>query len=477
MKKANRWIWIFAVIFLFLCYFSCRKQNTEEGAYLNFSSNQILFDTVFTSISSVTKYFTVKNSHNFDLKFRIFLAGGKQSFFSINVDGQAGTSFSDVIIPAKDSIFIFVKANIHPSDQNMPFLVTDSVVFMSGNVLQDVDLLAYGQDAHFVVGDKELSMLGSVKYKIVAGANETVTWSNNKPYVIYGAAVVDSLGKLIIEAGTQIYVHKNGLLWIAKDGNIEVNGTATNPVVFQGDRREEWYQNDYEQWNRIWINEGTKNNYIRHAIITNAVIGIQLESWTGTVSNTTYIENTIIKNTAASAVLARMANANISNSLFYNNGGGSLLLHVGNFNLKHVTIANDFSVANSNREMPSLYVSNYYEDNLNQILESGNTRFSAENCIIVGNKEIEYLAQKRDPLELTLNMENCLLKVTESQSYFQNCLINSDPKFKDRYASVYLLSAESPAIDAGKTGIGIWSDILGNVRDNKPDLGAYEYQP
>jgi hypothetical protein len=114
------------------------------------------------------------------------------------------------------------------------------------------------------------SWVGNIHYKIVAGAGETTVWTNDKPYVIYGWAAVDSLGKLIIEPGTRVYLHNGSGIWVYRFGNIHVNGTQEQPVLFRGDRLESWYNTDYAQWDRIWINEGSAENVIQHAIITNA---------------------------------------------------------------------------------------------------------------------------------------------------------------------------------------------------------------
>ena len=95
---------------------SCHKDISDENANVEFSTTQVTFDTVFTTVGSATKNFRIYNPHNFDIKVDIDLARGAQSQFSINVDGQAGYSFSDVEIPAKDSIFVHVKVNVNPND-------------------------------------------------------------------------------------------------------------------------------------------------------------------------------------------------------------------------------------------------------------------------------------------------------------------------------------------------------------------------
>ena len=79
----------------------------------------------------------------------IRLATGDQSMFRLNVDGLPGRSFSDVEIGADDSIFIFVEVTVDPNNQNTPLVVTDSILFETNGNLQDIDLVAWGQDAYF----------------------------------------------------------------------------------------------------------------------------------------------------------------------------------------------------------------------------------------------------------------------------------------------------------------------------------------
>ncbi|MCQ2285441.1 MAG: right-handed parallel beta-helix repeat-containing protein [Bacteroidales bacterium] len=452
---------------------SCKKMEPDANAKLSFSTMQLSFDTVFTSVGSVTKRFTVINEHNFPVNVSVRLAGGKQSLFSINVDGVAGPEVDDVEIAANDSMFVHVKVNVNPGNQNTPFLVTDSIIFMTGNVTQDVDLLAFGQDANFIIADKWLG--SSIHYKVVAGENETVTWTNEKPYVVYGWAVVDSVGKLIIEEGTKIYFHSGGGLWVYKDGNLQVNGTAENPVRFCGDRTQAWYDTDYAQWDRILINEGQKENVIQYAEITNSYIGIQLDTWTEPTYNNNKIQNCVIHNTAGSGVLARASKMEMTNCQISNNGVCGLQLETGLYYVNQATIANYFS--QSVRKNPAVFLANSYTNANTGVMFVGDlyTRFT--NCIVYGSLENEVVMKKyTDPTLMFDNrFDHCLLRCTSTSEYFVDCKRNMDPKFTKYKDQDFTLQAGSPAIDAGKTGLGIACDITGAARDASPDMGAYEY--
>ena len=195
---------------------SCKKDiiNEDTGLRLTFSQDTVFFDTVFTSIGSVTKYLTVHNPSNQKIRISsIRLAGGPASAYQINVDGDATYDAKDVELEPKDSMYIFIRANIDPTNINSPFVVSDSIVFLTNGNWQKVDLVAWGQNANYILADTYIP--GYPKFKIVAHENESVTWTAEKPYVIYGYAVVDSTAMLMITRGAHIYFHNNGGLWMS----------------------------------------------------------------------------------------------------------------------------------------------------------------------------------------------------------------------------------------------------------------------
>lgn len=465
--KAYRNILFFILIASIL--FCCQKKESDENSKLAFSTEQVSFDTVFTTVGSVTQNFRVYNPHNYDVKVDIFLAGGRASAFSINVDGLAGTSFTGVEIPAHDSLFIHVKVNVNPNDQSLPFLITDSVIFRHGKTIQDVDLLAYGQNAHFIIANEGS---GSLRYKIIAHEHEVAHWTNDLPYVIYGGyAAVDSLGTLIIDPGTKVYFHNGAGLWVYRFGNIQAVGTKEEPIIFRGDRSS-WFDTDYAQWDRIWLNESDIDNHFEFVEIKNAFIGLQVEALSEMRSGRTILKNCTIHNTYNSGILARATRLSAENCQISNNGACGLQLHIGDYDFKHLTVANYFS--QSKRDNPTVYVSNLYESGNYAYI--GNTEADFTNCIIYGMLTDEVgLYQSGNETTLTATFENCLIRNTQSLSNFVNCIRNQDPLFTNNSNQEYTLRDGSPAINAGKPGIGITTDITGAPRDATPDIGAFEY--
>ena len=194
---------------------SCRKElkvDDDPSLKLEFSSDSIIFDTVFTTVGSITRNLKVYNRHDKAVNISsIRLMGGSSSNYRINIDGTPGIEDRDIEIAGNDSLYIFVRVTIDPTAGTTPFVVTDEISFLTNGNDQKVVLAAWGQDAHYIVADKTI---GSIKYRIVAPEDSTVTWPADKPYLVYGYAVVDSTGSLTIEAGAQVHFHNNSGLWV-----------------------------------------------------------------------------------------------------------------------------------------------------------------------------------------------------------------------------------------------------------------------
>ena len=456
----------------------CHRNNNFDGVKLEFSADTVMFDTVFTTLTSSTRSFTVHNNTASPLEVDIVLAGGKLSYYSINVDGVAGTEFRNVEIPPHDSIFIFVKVNINPTNQNLPYLVTDSIMFYQESLTQSVQLVACGQDAHFILPDH---LGGSLHYNIVAHEHEHVHWTNDKPWVIYGWAVVDSLGKLTIDPGTKVYVHKGGGIWVYRYGNIHINGTLDEPVTITGDRLESFFDNDYAQWEALWINESAADNLIENAIISNSSYGIHFEALEEYTGNKNIINNSVIHNNNVMGIRAEGATIEMNNCQVSNNGKYSLALMVGDFTLNHVTVANYFT--QSSRKTPAVALTNNYikteaiGNEVFNVAYIGDANATFNNCIIYGSLENEFNIGTKNGAELNYTFHNCIVRRDSIQNeHFINCF-NKNPKFISTYGQNYNIEETSPAVDAGMEGLGITTDILGRPRNGVPDIGAYEYYP
>lgn len=480
---------------LFILLASCRKEDEifdGSSAQLNFSTDSITFDTVFTTIGTSTKYFMVHNPYSETVKISsIRLIGGQQSNFRINVDGRSGNSHQDVEIPPKDSIWVFVEATVDPNNLQNPFVIEDYVEFITNSNRQTVKLVAWGQNAIYYTPTTFSNNLPD--YTCLTGPcgddipPVNVQWTDSLPIVIYGYVVVDSLDELTIQAGTKVHFHNSAGLWVYSGGKLTVNGTKEEPVIFQGDRLELPYSERPGQWDRIWINEGAQNS-INYAIIKNAFIGIQAEVLPFT--NPPYdpntpryleIKNTIIDNSASVGLLSSIFSIDAENLLITNSGQHNVVLRsAGDYSFTHCTFANYFDAAN--RETPSFFVLNsFVTANATQVI--GVPEVQLYNSIVDGDLDNEFDTEVINNGSITFDVQNTLLKTTyntSNASEFQNIIKNpSSEIFNDPLNGDFELFEQSVARNGGNINFAnqVPLDLNGESRttDGQPDLGVFEW--
>jgi hypothetical protein len=465
---------------------SCRlelKVDDNPSLKLEFSSDSIIFDTVFTTVGSITRNLKVYNRHDQAVKISsIRLLGGTESHYRINVDGASTIEESDIEIAGKDSLFIFIRVTIDPTSGTTPFVVSDDIAFLTNGNEQHVVLAAWGQDAHYIIADKSI---GSLRYSIVAGEDSAVTWPADKPYLVYGYAVVDSTGSLSIEEGAQIHFHNQSGMWVYKGGSLKVMGTQENPVVFQQDRLEPYFRDLPGQWDRIWLNEGSVNNEINYAVIRNGFIGLQAETLQEPMGNQLILTNTLIENMSGIGILGRQYAITGINNVIANCGQLGILLQGGLYDFRHCTFANYFRDAV--RQDPNLALTNYYVDP-SDVLYIYNMDAYFGNSIVYGDKSEEMLLDYQEEATFNYQFDHCLLKTEMNigdDQLFPGCIKNKDPLFVDITKNNLALDTLSPAIDMGSINVInsssfpsiIDKDILGISRISSPDMGAYEYIP
>ncbi len=458
---------------------SCEQNQftTDPSDKLEFSNDTVQFDTIFTSIGSTTKYFTVINPHNKDIEVdRISLARGKNSVYRLNIDGYQATSLSDVHIPAGDSIFVFVELTINPSANDM--VEKDSVQFSVNGNSQDVKLVAFGQNVHLIDGN--------------VISNDT-TWTDDKPFLIYNSVLIDENANLQIQAGTQLHFHYGSSMLV--EGSLKTYGTLDQPVVFQGDRLEEAYRDEPGQWG-AWLElengglyilgglhflSGSKNNELNYTEIKNSIVGLRADSVVTPGTPTVKMKNCIVQHMNVAGLYGAGAHIEAENSVFANCGQyTAALLYGGKYDFKHCTFANYYT---GSRQNSSLVMNNYftYEGEGGTILDARPFEASFGNCIIHGNLEEELDIDGVEEAGFDYVFNHCLLKTqsnTDSEQYI-SIIRNEDPEFIDKYDTYdFRLDSLSPALNQGDPDIAnevpLDYDGYSRLSGEGPDLGAYE---
>ncbi|RZL50544.1 MAG: hypothetical protein EOP00_03955 [Pedobacter sp.] len=454
------------LIFTLFCslFAACNKDeeiSLETDAKLSFSSDSVLFDTVFTSIGSSSRRLKISNPNESAINVtNIKLSGGNSSAFSLNINGQAVAETTNLKINGKDSINVFVKVNINPTTQSLPFIVQDSVLFYFNGQKQSIHLVAYGQNANFING---------------TSINGNVIWDSKLPYLIYNSLTVTENSSLTISPGSKILFHGNSTLSVK--GTLIVNGNKTDSVLFASDRLEKTYQNETGQWNGIHFYPESKNSTINYAVIKNGTAGITVDGRSGNGKPKLLLTNSIIKNMEVVGFLGYETELTAFNNLFYN-CGQYLLYGAGGgiYNLKQNTFAgyNDLKFA---RKTSAVYLSDFISST-----QSSNLTLALVNNIIYGQLVDEFIIDKKAPnTVLAASIKNNLLKTSKTGFDGDGNFINTEPQFIDPLNYIFKLGNLSPANNKGLNltsdpyfSLFLNKDLKNNIRIFPSELGCYE---
>ncbi len=463
---------------VFLAFWSCRDDgfDVDPDIRLSFSTDTLLFDTVFTSLGSSTRAFKVYNNHNRRIQLNeVSLTGGASSFFRINVDGRTGTTIRNIPMEAGDSLFVFVEVTVDPVNQNLPLIISDSVVFQTNGNVQDVKLVAWGQDARFI--HPNYTTADGLSYHLI---DQNTIWDAQLPYVVYGLAVVAPGVSLEMAEGTQVHFHNNSSLIFLQESSLKIFGSQELPVSIQGDRLEPFYRNQPGQWGRIWLTAGSKDHEIHHAVIKNGTVGLQVDTLGSLTDPTLVLKNTVVKNMSMVGLFAQGSHVEAENLAISNCGQYAVLLALGGtYDFRHLTIANYF--VQDARQTPSVLLNNYYEDGDGNLQRRAFERVYFGNSIVYGNLQDEIGFDLYEGSSSKAVFDHCIIRSRLPQSHpgFIQVWLNNDPLFMDNAVHDFRLGEESPAIGAGDPSIALQvpTDLFGRDRTQRPDLGAVQFEP
>lgn len=512
----KRTFYFIACFSLLLLWSSCRKDFDfiPSTGSLEFSKDTVYLDTLFTNIGSSTYNLKVYNSSDNDISIpNISLNRGEASSYRLNVDGNAGKSFNNVEIQAKDSIFIFVETTVDIEDEaatNFEFLYTDKINFDTGSNLQTVALVTLIKDAVFIYPNRDnttgvietltLDLNGEIIETEIQGRElltSELTFTNQKPYVIYGYATVPSGETLTVNAGARVHFHANSGLLVTENASLQVNGTLStdetlmeNEVVFEGDRLEPAFANVPGQWGAIWLFENSANNSINYATIKNGTVGVLSDGNPNDVIDKLTITNSQLYNFSSYGILGRNTSIKAENIVINNTGQVSFAATLGGkYNVTHATIANYWT--SSFRQFPALLINNFVLDADGNALLANLTEANFNNCIIYGNDNPEFLIDEIPDNAVTFNFKfsNCLLRFEDPSSNFEgenynfnditkyeNNSFNLEPNFRLPEENDLIIGEQSNANGIGNTNFAtqVPLDILGINRTTSADAGAYQ---
>ncbi|MDR1336653.1 MAG: hypothetical protein LBK22_07490 [Tannerella sp.] len=460
---------------------------------LRFSVDTLSFDTVFSSVGSITKEFMVYNPNGEALKIEsIMLANAGKSGFRINVDGRKGDSFREIDIWKKDSLYVSVEVTVNPNGVHQPLIIEDSILFYTNGIRQSVLLQAYGQDIHLIKG--------GVTY------TEDTVLTADLPYLVYDSLTVAEGATLTLEKGVRFYMHDRASLIVA--GTLRANGTQEEPVLFRGDRLDYIYAEivlPYDrvpgQWRGIYFTSASFDNELNYVIIRNGFSGLVFRESTPERKKID-IRHSQITHMDDNLLVAINCRIEASDSEFSNSTNATVALIGGKYRFAHCTLANYKKIGKSrNLQSPCLMLSNHLKSDENETdYPLQEARF--DNCIIDGSFSAdsthlysgELMFFTKEPEEqqgndATFNyrFNSCFMKTAriENERFIRNLFVKSPTYLKtatreEAYEYDFRLANESEGIGRADRTVSeqFPTDRYGVNRltgDTAPSIGAYEY--
>ena len=492
---------------------SCRRPvNPIAMGPLEFSADTVKFDSIFVNFLTPSERLIVRNPEaQAILVERVWLEEGSESEFSLLVDGIVADTVEDLVIAGGDSMLVIVNLRSELRDD----FAEEILNFQIGDETYQILLRAKVIDAYYFRArltqeNGDFVNLKEDSYFFGRSGVLDTTLTPEKPIIFDGPIFIPQGVTVRIQAGTQIFFtpYKFGIedstgdrvfglfSWLLVDGTLQAEGLPGDPVVFQGTRFDSSYQENPAQWRGLYFRRPSRDNLLRHAVVKNGMIGVQVDSSSNNQNPKLTIQHSAIRNMGAFGLVGVGAAPNISDqsppSILMENSYVStcqertfIMWYGGKYEIYNSTFAN-YNVSNFSRRNPQFYVNNW-------LTPDGSSAFvyptylDLKNCIVYGSEENEVAIDTLpgQPFNRFL-MENCLVRVDEEEilpllrGHLKNSLINQDPLFKEIRLRDYRLLEGSPAIDGGLDLSNRFTlDFRGIVDSSRVvpfDIGAYEFQ-
>lgn len=460
----NKFKLILAVSFwALLTFVSCNRDDISfesPSQTLRLSQDTVFLDTVYNQVRSETYAVKIYNNEDKDVMIpKITLESGTASLYRINVDGRAGTDFSNVPLRKKDSLYIFVE--IAPIANAPEAIAEDRISIETPAGKQHVTLFSVVQDAEFYIESKTNPNI----------ITSNTTWTNNKAKIIFGNLTLEEGKTLDVEKGTKVYFHKNSGLRISKNAKLNINGDLGSEVIFRGDRNDPKYDTIPKNWNGITM-DANSTLTMNYAKVFGGTRGLEL------IEAKANIENSIFHTHQEYGIFAVNSIVTAKNLVMNNSGEADFgIFKGGTYTIIHSTLANYWNL-NSSTSALGLYASNEYDNGTS--VERGPLTLNITNSIIYTDKDNAVVLKPTSGQTFNYTFLNSLVKYGPEATYNigAGSIKNEDPKFQNYFTQKMnlRLKADSPAKGKANTAAAatVPLDIVKVVRTASPSMGAYQ---
>ena len=433
-------------------------ESARDGYGLYLSTDTVSFDTLVAGRQSITRRLRILNQSGENLTLpAIRLQRGDDSPFLLTINGQAGTSQPDIPINHGDSLLVLIELTPDNNGSNSIEEVVDYVVF---------DNPSTGQN--YSVTLQAWAVQVTLRQKAVICSE---TWTRQTAQLITDTLVVDAGCTLTVEEGTQVLFDPGGVIFVL--GQLQVQGTPEEPVLFRSSRMDAYYQQAPGLWNGVYFLEGSTDNNLRHLILENSQTGLRIGTPDSDTLPDVILRNVTIRHSSQFGIQAYNSDLFAENLLVYDIGIIPCFHAIGgSYRYQHATITN-FPSQLSNGDPAVVFADHLILDD--QTLSDVLTVDLRHSIVWGGGSATDVVVSLVETGTDRIRIEN---NIIYSEQDWDDNLVSSAidfVRFRNPFSFDYQLDSLSPAIDAS-FGSTLSSDIDGRPRDSVPDLGAYEYQ-
>lgn len=457
-------------LLLLLCVTSCIEDGftTSSSDVLEFSSDTISFDTVFTDETTAQKRFLIYNRHKKQLNIESMTITSRYegAKFIFNVDGRSGEEFHNIELRGEDSIYVFVKVHIDANEKNPPFDVYGDLSCITNGVKQNVVLFAAGQNAA-TLRDMHIT--------------KDTEFDTQRPYRIMDSLVVEKGATLTIPAGVSLYFHDKAKMKV--EGTLKALGSKDKFIHLRADRLDKVvggipFELMASQWNGVFIGKDSYDNEMQYVNMRGTSSGVVVDSCGNLEQRKLHLFNSILHNSSSSVLNAKHVWIDAEGCEFSDSHFGVVDLTGGIFNFKNCTFANYYLFDAITH--PILYI-NYVLPDDKKEAPLMSARF--DNSIIYGNASSISIG---DLTGSDVLVRYCLMREKgEDDNNFQNCIWGADPHYytiREEYIFDYRVKDKSDARGKGSkelTPENARFDMFGldRMANDSIDIGAYVWTP
>lgn len=408
----------FAALATLILPVGCERDfsHAPSPADLLFSADTVSFDTIFAGYPTPTLRVALRNVGDDDVTVgSIALEGGESSAFMVNINGTSATRVENVRLCHGDSLLVFVAVRDASVAGGRAFRnLADRIVASNG---------AYEWNALVTATVRNV--------KTVKGLIETdEQWlCDTIPYLITDSVAVAEAATLLVGPGVSVLMDDDAFLDVL--GRLVVAGDVRNRTSFASVRQDGIYSGVPGQWFGVLIEAGASAD-IRYCDVACAQYALACDSLT-----TLSADGLWIRDASRSGVYLYKADADISNTIVSDCGGGSFHITGGRTKLRHVTVADYYSW--DYRKVAALRFDSSTDPTAS---------LDVSNSIIIGNLSAEV---EPDSLHAGVaTVRSSLIRgdkkaINAATDVFIDCAIATDAHFADRDNRDYHVTSKSDA--------------------------------